>query len=117
MFGLGAVAMFAIFQSRFFWPDTRSLYFLALCAVFGVAGQFLLTIGFRYVTAVEGSIVSSTRILLAALLGPLLAAELPLNTAGWLGALLLFGANAVLALRRKPLEKTQGVAQGRIEPL
>jgi len=40
------------------------------------------------------------RILLAALLGPFVVGELPLNTAGWVGALLLFGANAVLAVRR-----------------
>ena len=40
------------------------------------------------------------RILLAALLGPFVVGELPLNAAGWLGALLLFGANAVLAVRR-----------------
>ncbi len=42
------------------------------------------------------------RILLAALLGPLVAAEPSLATAGWVGALLLFGANAMLAVRRGP---------------
>ena len=67
-----------------------------------MAGQFLLTIGFRYVTAVEGSIISSMRILLAALLGPLLAGEPALAAAGWVGAMLLFGANAMLAVRHRP---------------
>jgi drug/metabolite transporter (DMT)-like permease len=65
-------------------------------------GQFLLTIGFRYVTAVEGSIISSMRILIAALLGSLVAGEPPLATVGWVGAMLLFGANAMLAVRRGP---------------
>ena len=100
MFGLGALLIFAVFHGDFFRPDSQELYYLGLCAVFGVTGQFLLTIGFRYVTAVDGSIISSTRILLAALLGPFVVGELPLNATGWVGALLLFGANAVLAVRR-----------------
>jgi len=100
MFGLGALLIFIIFYGDFFWPDSRELYYLGLCAASGVAGQFLLTIGFRYVTVVDGSIISSMRILLAALLGPLVVGELPLNAAGWVGALLLFGANVLLAVRR-----------------
>jgi len=102
MFGLGALLMFIGFQREFFWPDARHLYYLIPCAAAGVAGQFLLTIGFRYVTAVEGSIISSMRILLAALLGPLLAGEPALAAAGWVGAMLLFGANAMLAVRNRP---------------
>jgi len=96
--------MFVIFHGDFFRPDSRELYYLGLCAVSGVAGQFLLTIGFRYVTVVDGSIISSMRILLAALLGPFVVGELPLDAAGWIGALLLFGANALLAVRRKMQE-------------
>jgi drug/metabolite transporter (DMT)-like permease len=105
MFGLGALLMFSGFHTHYFWPDLRELYYLILCGGFGVAGQFLITIGFRYVTAVEGSIISSMRILLAALLGPFLVGELFLNTSGWVGAMLLFGANALLAARRGLLEK------------
>lgn len=100
MFGLGALLIFAVFHGEFVWPDSQESYYLGLCAALGVAGQFLLTIGFRYVTAVDGSIISSMRILLAALLGPFVVEELPLNATGWVGALLLFGANAVLAIRR-----------------
>ena len=102
MFGLGALLMYIGFQREFFWPDARHLYYLIPCAAAGVAGQFLLTIGFRYVTAVEGSIISSMRIFLAALLGPLLAGEPALAAAGWVGALLLFSANAMLAVRHHP---------------
>ncbi len=104
MFGLGALVMYAAFHGRFFRPDSQAFYYLLLCALSGVAGQFLLTIGFRYVTAVDGSIISSMRIFLAALLGPFVAGELPLNAAGWVGAVLLFGANAMLAVRRGPNE-------------
>jgi drug/metabolite transporter (DMT)-like permease len=101
MFGLGTMIMFALFHSYFFWPDQTTFLYLMMCAISGVAGQFLLTIGFRYVTAVEGSIISSMRIFLAAFLGPFVASEPALTKAGWIGALLLFCANAVLAYRRK----------------
>ena len=100
MFGLGAVLMAVFFRQHLFWPDGRELYYLALCGGAGIAGQFLITLGFRYVTAVEGGVISSTRILLAALLGPWLAAEPSLDAAGWIGALLIFGANVVLAVRK-----------------
>jgi drug/metabolite transporter (DMT)-like permease len=100
MFGLGTVIMFVCFHRSFFWPNSRELYFLVLCGGAGIAGQFLITLGFRYVTAVEGGVISSTRILLAALLGPWLAAEPALGPIGWIGALLIFGANVVLAVRK-----------------
>jgi len=100
MFGLGTMIMFAQFHSYFFWPNQTACYYLVMCAISGVAGQFLLTIGFRYVTAVEGSIISSMRIFLAAFLGPFVASEPALTKTGWIGALLLFCANAVLAYRR-----------------
>ena len=104
MFGLGSLVIFAIFHENFFRPSSQEFYYLGLCAATGVAGQFLLTLGFRYVSAVDGSIISSMRILLAAVLGPLVAADPALNSTGWVGALLLFGANAVLAVRRSRQE-------------
>jgi len=100
MFGLGSALMFLFFRHHFFLPNGRELYYLALCGGAGIAGQFLITLGFRYVTAVEGGVISSTRILLAALLGPWLAAEPSLGSAGWMGALLIFGANVVLTVRK-----------------
>jgi drug/metabolite transporter (DMT)-like permease len=100
MFGLGTVVIYALFYRYIFFPDTLEFYYLALCAAFGIAGQYLLTLGFRYVTAVEGGIISSTRILLAALLGSFLVSEPALTFAGWLGALLIFSANVVLAARK-----------------
>jgi drug/metabolite transporter (DMT)-like permease len=100
MFGLGSILIFGFFYDRIFWPNLLEFKYLFLCAVFGVGGQYLLTIGFRYVTAVEGSIISSTRILMAAILGPWIALDPPLEVAGWIGAILIFLANVVLALRK-----------------
>ena len=105
VFGLGAVLIYLPFDDRIFWPDVLEFRYLFLCGAFGVAGQYLLTYGFRYVTAVEGSIISSTRILLAAVLGPWIALDPPLTVAGWIGALLIFMANVVLAARKA--RKTQ----------
>lgn len=99
MFGLGTILMLLFFHSAIFWPNPQEFFYLLCCSVAGVLGQYLLTYGFLYVTAVDGSIISSSRILLAALLGPLLVADPHLTLAGWCGALLIFAANAVLALR------------------
>ena len=100
MFGLGSVLMYAFFRSSIFWPNSTEFYYLFLCGGSGIVGQFLITLGFRYVTAVEGSVISSTRILLAALLGPVLASDPWLGPTGWVGAVLIFGANVVLAVRK-----------------
>jgi drug/metabolite transporter (DMT)-like permease len=100
MFGLGAILMFAFFRTSIYWPNPTEFYYLALCGGSGIVGQFLITLGFRYVTAVEGGVISSTRILLAALLGPFLASDPSLGPAGWVGAFLLFGADVVLAVRK-----------------
>ena len=100
VFGLGTILMLLFFHDTIFWPNSTELFFLLSCSVVGVLGQYLLTYGFLYVTAVNGSIISSSRILMAALFGPLLVADPQLTLSGWCGALLIFSANAVLALRR-----------------
>jgi drug/metabolite transporter (DMT)-like permease len=100
MFGIGGTMILVIFWHRLFIPNFVELGYLAACAAFGIGGQYLLTVGFRYVTAVEGAILSSTRILLAAICGPFLVGDPALGLAGWIGACLLFGANAILAVRR-----------------
>lgn len=100
MFGLGGILMYLFDPSRIYWPTPREAYYLLICSLFGIGGQYLLTLGFRYVTAVEGSIISSSRILMAAILGPWIALEPPLAVSGWIGALLIFLANVILAVRK-----------------
>ncbi|MDD2465116.1 MAG: EamA family transporter [Desulfobulbus sp.] len=99
MFGLGAVLMLPMVYHDLRLPNPTELGFLLSCSVAGVAGQYLLTYGFFFVTAVEGSVVSSSRILIAALLGPLLVADPSLGVSGWCGALIIFAADVALALR------------------
>lgn len=100
MFGLGGMSVLILFHDRFFVPGAQAMVFLGTCAAFGIGGQYLLTVGFRYVTAVEGSVISSTRILLAAICGPFLVGDPALGIAGWIGAILLFTANVILAFRK-----------------
>lgn len=99
MFGLGGVLMLPMVYRDLTLPNPRECLFLFSCSVAGIAGQYLLTYGFLYVTAVEGAVISSSRILIAALLGPLLVADPPLGLSGLLGALIIFAADVVLALR------------------
>jgi drug/metabolite transporter (DMT)-like permease len=108
MFGCGALIIFLLFHSTFFLPDSVELFFLLTCSAAGVAGQYFITYGFLYVTAVEGSIMSSSRILLAALLGPYVVGEPSLTLFGWLGAVLLFSANSGLAFRRMQRKRITG---------
>lgn len=103
MFGLGSLLMLALFSDAIFWPNRSEFLFLFACSAVGVLGQYLLTYGFLYVTAVEGSIISSSRIIMAALFGPLLVGDPALALSGWCGALLIFAANTVLAYRRAAL--------------
>ncbi|MCB1858751.1 MAG: DMT family transporter [Gammaproteobacteria bacterium] len=100
MFGLGSLLIFLLFSDSIFWPNWKELFFLFCCSAVGVLGQYLLTYGFLFVTAVEGSIISSSRILMAALLGPLFVGDPALTLSGWCGALLIFIANSILAYRR-----------------
>lgn len=117
MFGLGGIAVYALFHARMVILDHNQIFYLLFCGLSGIGGQYLLTFGFRYVTAVEGSIISSTRILMAALVGPWLALDPPLSLRGWLGALLLFGANVYLALRLTGGRGGPVAPPGRISPL
>ncbi len=100
MFGLGALLIFLLFGDAIFWPDRDEFLFLFACSAVGVLGQYLLTYGFLFVTAVEGSIISSSRIFIAAIFGPLLVGDPALTLSGWCGALLIFAANSLLAYRK-----------------
>ena len=100
MFGIGSLMVYAGFHQHMVIRQAGDVVYLLTCGAFGIAGQYLITLGFRYISAVEGSIISSTRILIAAFVGPLIAIDPALSTKGWLGALLIFMSNVYLALRK-----------------
>jgi drug/metabolite transporter (DMT)-like permease len=109
LFGIGSILTYAAFSEAIYWPSAVELNFLALSSGFSILGQYCITFGYRYVTAVEGGIISSSRILLAAIMGPFIAADPMLDTRGWGGAALIFLVNAALAWRKsaasRPLEQ------------
>jgi drug/metabolite transporter (DMT)-like permease len=109
LFGIGTViaALFVPFD-RYFEVPAQMWLFLLGSSVIGVLGQISLTYGYRFVTALEGSILSSTRILLAAVLGPVVAGDPALGVFGWCGALLIFGCNVFIAWRKFQLSSNSG---------
>ncbi|MCP3944349.1 MAG: DMT family transporter [Desulfobacteraceae bacterium] len=100
MFGVGTVIVFCLFYHQMRVPSLEEFKYLFWCSALAIAGQYLLTIGFKYVTAIEGGIISSSRILLAAMLGPLIAMDPFLSLSGWIGAFLIFAANVYLTVRK-----------------
>ncbi|MFW5860927.1 MAG: DMT family transporter [Spirochaetota bacterium] len=53
----------------FVMPDLYIFIFMLLSAVTAVAGQVLLTVGYRFIDAAPGSLISASRILFAGILG------------------------------------------------
>lgn len=100
LFGIGSVLTYISFSHTIHRPSSIELYYLVLSSGFAIIGQYCITFGYRYVTAVEGGIISSSRILLAATMGPFIAADPFLDIRGWLGAGLIFMVNAALAWRK-----------------
>jgi drug/metabolite transporter (DMT)-like permease len=100
MFGIGTMVVFFLFFDKMRIPSFEELNYLFWCSAVAIAGQYLLTIGFKYVTAIEGGIISSSRILLAAVLGPFIAMDPSLSLAGWLGAFLILSGNIYLTARK-----------------
>lgn len=82
----------AFFIPRFWW-------FLSLSGICGVLGQWVFTYGFAWVGAVEGSILSSTRILIALGFGVTYFHE-SFTLAAATGAALILLSNITLAVRR-----------------
>ena len=100
LFGLGSLIILVLFYDRIYLPPWIEFQYLFWCSAAAILGQYLITLGFKYVTALEGGIISSTRILLAAILGPLIAMDPVLPMAGGAGACLIFGANVYLTVRK-----------------
>jgi drug/metabolite transporter (DMT)-like permease len=100
VFGAGTLLLYLAFRNAFHLPNRIELFYLLLGATMAITGQYLLTMGFRYVTPVKGGVLSSTRILIAAFLGPYITSDPSLKLSGWLGAILILGTNLYFILRK-----------------
>lgn len=100
VFGIGTLLLYLTFRKAFHIPNQVELCYLLLGATMAIAGQYLLTMGFRYVTPVKGGVLSSTRILIAAFLGPYITSDPPLRLSGWIGTVLILGTNLYFIVRK-----------------
>jgi len=71
--------------------NVRQLGLWLFAAAAGIVGQLLITTGYRYVSAVDGSVASSARVVFAAAFGVMLFAE-PLSLNLVFGGILVLGA-------------------------
>jgi drug/metabolite transporter (DMT)-like permease len=98
---IGTILNAIMMAPVFVMPDTRDLPLLIASGLSGLAGQILLTMGYKNVSAKAGSMVSSSRIIFAALMGSLFFSE-TLSGRIIFGGLLIIGSIiGVSALQKK----------------
>lgn len=86
--GIGSLSIFLITMPSFAYHDAAIWTYVILAGLMGALGQVLLTIGYRYIDAASGSIVSSSQMLFAALFGIIFFSD-PLNWRISVGGILI----------------------------
>ncbi|MFP4373823.1 MAG: DMT family transporter [Spirochaetaceae bacterium] len=101
LFLFGTIASFFVMLPGFTMPAAHAALPLAGVAACAFVGQLTLTVGYRYISAAGGAIVSAARIVFAAVLGTLIFAD-PLGWKTMLGgALILASLFGVSGLYRR----------------
>lgn len=72
---IGTVCNALIVAPGFVIPRGMILFYVILSALFAVLGQIFITIGYKYIDAAAGSLISSSRIIFALLLGVIFLSE------------------------------------------
>ena len=75
LMSIGVVMTLVPFGHQFKAPSSREVLLLLGMGTFSYLGQYVLTHGFKYVKALEGSLISSSRIFVAAICGILFLGE------------------------------------------
>lgn len=96
LFLVGSIASLLLFDT----PSFENIEMLIGCGVVGFLGQHFLTLGSRFLTAVESGIVSTSRILIAVIITPLLFEGEFLGYVGAFGAFLILLSNIFLIVRK-----------------
>lgn len=105
---VGCVALLpaGVWAWRHAAPHHVGIWFVS--SVLGVAGQLAITVGYRHLSAVDGSVASSARILFAAAFGSMFFQE-PMTVAVVVGALAILVAITLIATdRRTPAATAAG---------
>jgi drug/metabolite transporter (DMT)-like permease len=95
---IGLIMTLIPFGHQFKIPNKLEGLYLICMGVFSYLGQYTLTNGFKYVKAVEGSLISASRIFVASIFGILFLGE-PLSWDILLGGALIF-AGIVLVSKK-----------------
>ncbi|MGM0507985.1 MAG: DMT family transporter [Fusobacteriota bacterium] len=94
---IGTVVTFVSFVAFFEIPSTYELILLISVGIVSFLGQYTLTYGMKYLTAVETSLLSSSRIFIASILSVIILGEvLTMNII--LGGLLIFVSIILMTL-------------------
>ena len=96
LFAVGSFFLLLPLIPIFVMPDSGAAYLLLLCSASGVAAQYFLTEGYRFISAVGGSIVSASRVYIASFFGVIFFND-PVNLMLFVGTLLIVGSNVLTA--------------------
>lgn len=99
MFFIGTILTLPFCYKNLFLLDKLDLFYLLTSGIMGVLGQWLLTISYQYLDATTGSIISGLRIPIALIYGFLFLDE-SFSILSWMGGLLIFSSNIVLAYKK-----------------
>lgn len=89
LMAFGTFVNFFLMIPFFVIPKGMIAFYIFLSALSGVAGQFFITVGFRYIDASAGSLISTSRMLFAAIMGVILFSD-PLDARITAGGILIF---------------------------
>lgn len=95
------VSLLAMIGTPVVVPDRTGWNLLLMMATSSVGAQVLMTYGYRYVTTVQGVLITLSQIVYSALAGAILFAE-PVTGPTVIGALLILGAG--IAVTRSPAQ-------------
>lgn len=96
LFAVGSVLLLIPTIPLFVMPNGWEFFLLVLCSLCGVAAQYFLTHGYKFISAVGGSIVSASRVYIASLLGVIFFND-PVNLLLFTGTLFIVGSNVLTA--------------------
>ncbi len=100
MFGIGALALSPALAPALQSAETIDWVALGAASALGVVGQWLLTLSYRSLDAAAGSVISTTRIPIALIMGWFWLGN-PINPVTAVGAALITACNVLLAIKAK----------------
>lgn len=100
MFTTGLIITAICFGRSFSMPDTIEWLYIIGMGVFSYLGQYTLASGFKYVNSVEGSLISESRIFIAAIFGVVFMGEV-LTTSVIFGGVLIFIGIVIVSIKIK----------------